>query len=423
MNAPPAMSFAFPKPRRALWIVLIALTVLGIFTAFLATWIPGGVLVFLALGCKLDPSPVVAFAQPWRLLTSGLLTSPDHWTHLGLSLLGLYFLGRSARAAVGLVAVRAVSGALGPRGQPDRDRRRPGRARGGAGAFSPRLRVRPHGGHRRDRDRLVARVRAVDGEPLLLPAGARQGPLLDHHRVLRARSHLPAGLAGGRRRAVRRASSPGCSSGGRRRSRARHGCACVWPSCAAGRRRSRVDDVLAPKPKRRPRAGGPPLRVVPGGLEEVLKKRTPAEGQAVPELAGTLPHPWDPNHTPHEACLHARATMLTRPTKHAYTPVRPCLPAPPSMLTRPCDHAYPPHQACLHARATMLTRPTKRAYTPVRPCLPAPPGMLTRPCDHAYPPHQACLHARATMLTRPTRHAYTPVRPPPGRRRRSPARP
>ena len=37
----------------------------------------------------------------------------------------------------------------------------------------------------------------------------------------------------------------------------------------------RVEDVLSRKPARRPRPGAPPLRVVPGGLEEVLKKRTP----------------------------------------------------------------------------------------------------------------------------------------------------
>ncbi len=36
-----------------------------------------------------------------------------------------------------------------------------------------------------------------------------------------------------------------------------------------------VEDVLEAKPKRRPRPGAPPLRVVSGGLEEVLKKRTP----------------------------------------------------------------------------------------------------------------------------------------------------
>jgi hypothetical protein len=44
------------------------------------------------------------------------------------------------------------------------------------------------------------------------------------------------------------------------------------------RRRSstlRVEDVLATKATRRPRAGVPPLRVVPGGLEEALKKRVP----------------------------------------------------------------------------------------------------------------------------------------------------
>ena len=36
-----------------------------------------------------------------------------------------------------------------------------------------------------------------------------------------------------------------------------------------------VDDVLEATPKRRQRAGAPPLRVVSGGLEEVLKKRSP----------------------------------------------------------------------------------------------------------------------------------------------------
>jgi membrane associated rhomboid family serine protease len=37
----------------------------------------------------------------------------------------------------------------------------------------------------------------------------------------------------------------------------------------------RVEDVLFPKSKRRPRSGAPPLRIVPGGADEALKKRTP----------------------------------------------------------------------------------------------------------------------------------------------------
>jgi membrane associated rhomboid family serine protease len=37
----------------------------------------------------------------------------------------------------------------------------------------------------------------------------------------------------------------------------------------------RVEDVLTPRPERKPRPGAPPLRVVQGGLEEVLRKRNP----------------------------------------------------------------------------------------------------------------------------------------------------
>ena len=82
------MSLALPKPRRALWIVLIAMTVLGILGAFLSTWVNGGHVLFDLLACD----PRHALTQPWRLLTSGLLTSTEQWSHLIFSLLGLYFL-------------------------------------------------------------------------------------------------------------------------------------------------------------------------------------------------------------------------------------------------------------------------------------------------------------------------------------------
>jgi hypothetical protein len=36
-----------------------------------------------------------------------------------------------------------------------------------------------------------------------------------------------------------------------------------------------AQDLIAPKTPKRSRSGAPPLRVVSGGLEDVLKKRTP----------------------------------------------------------------------------------------------------------------------------------------------------
>src|SRR5262245_7915826 len=85
----PQLSFAFPKPGRALKLVLLVILVLGILHAFLANWVPQVGEVFRFLACELDK---VQSWQLWRLLTSGLLTSPDSYSHLVFTLLGLYFL-------------------------------------------------------------------------------------------------------------------------------------------------------------------------------------------------------------------------------------------------------------------------------------------------------------------------------------------
>src|SRR4051794_21955510 len=85
-----AVAFAFPRPRRALTIVLITIAVLGIVNAFLLNWIPELRDVFLSLTCDLGE---VSHGQIWRLLSSGLLTRPDSYSHLVFTLLGLYFLG------------------------------------------------------------------------------------------------------------------------------------------------------------------------------------------------------------------------------------------------------------------------------------------------------------------------------------------
>jgi membrane associated rhomboid family serine protease len=273
MNAPPAMSLAFPRPRRALWAVLIAMSAFGILTAFLRTWIPGGAVAFAALACKLDPVGQ-AFTQPWRLLTSGLLTDPDHWTHLALSLLGLYFLGapleqrwgswRFARflalaVLVGNLTVIAVALAVSPTAQ---ERFHPPFVFGPTAAITA-IAIAWSREYAQSTVNLFFFL-PIRGKvlfwitigfcvlDLIYPQGLPEGVVAPFSGVL-------AGLLFGGTPSLART-------------------AWLRVRLALLRRRAStltVDDVLAPKPKRRPRPGGPPLRVVSGGLEEVLKKRTP----------------------------------------------------------------------------------------------------------------------------------------------------
>jgi membrane associated rhomboid family serine protease len=88
MNDRGQVTFAFPRPGRALKVVLIVIAALGLFEALLATWIPGGEQLFLWLACDVEK---VMHGQVWRLLTSGLLTSPESPMHLVFTLIGLYF--------------------------------------------------------------------------------------------------------------------------------------------------------------------------------------------------------------------------------------------------------------------------------------------------------------------------------------------
>ena len=270
MNRPPAMSFAFPKPGPALWAILGAMTALGVFTAFLATWVPGGEHVFEALECDVDR----AFYQPWRLLSSGLLTSPAQWSHLLYSLAGVYFLGATLEHRWGawrfarFFAIAVLCGNL---------------ATIAAGAvMPPDAQARFHPEHvfgpmaaitaiavawsREFRDStvnlfLVLPVRAqtllwltvgfcvLD---LVYPAGLPEGVVAPFGGVV-------AGLLFGGSPSLART---------------------TWLRLrlAVLRRRASsvfVDGILSPQPKRRARPGAPPLRVVSGGVDDVLKKRTP----------------------------------------------------------------------------------------------------------------------------------------------------
>jgi membrane associated rhomboid family serine protease len=269
MNTPPQMSLAFPRPGRALWGVLVAMAVLGLVTAFLSTW-AGVDAVFEGLGCRLD----VAFRQPWRLVTSGLLTDRDHWSHLLFSLLGLYFLGASLEkrwggarllrflalsVVAGNLTTIAVSALVGE---------------GGQARFHPPFVFGPTAAitaiavawSREYADSTVNLflVVPVRGRvlfwvtvgfcvlDLIYPAGLPEGVVAPFGGVI-------AGLLlGGSPSLVRRG----------------------WLTLklAVLRRQATsvsVDDVLSSRPRRKPRPGAPPLRVVPGGLEDALKKRTP----------------------------------------------------------------------------------------------------------------------------------------------------
>ena len=263
------MSFAFPRPRRALWIVLIAMAVCGIFTAFLGTWVSGGRIVFDWLGYE----PGRTLPQLWRLLTSGLLTSPLQWSHLLLSMVGLYFLGAPLEAKwgswrfarflalsvlVGNLTVLAVASVV-----PETvERFHPALTFGPMAAITG-IAVAWSREYAQSTVNLFFFV-PVKGKwlfwvtvafcvlDLIYPTPIPEGVVAPFGGVV-------AGLLFG--------GTPSLARTG-----------WLHLRLAVLRRRSstiRVEDVLSSKPKRRARPGTPPLRVVPGGLEEVLKKRTP----------------------------------------------------------------------------------------------------------------------------------------------------
>jgi membrane associated rhomboid family serine protease len=273
VNRPPAVSFALPKPRRALWICLVTIAVLGVFSAFLATWVPGGERVFVLLRCDLDH----ALTQPWRLLTSGLLTDPTRWSHLLFSLVGLYFLGapleqrwgswRFARfmalsVVAGNLVVLAVWAVV------------PAHASSAFARFHPEFVYGPTA--------VLTAVAVAWSREF-----AQSTVNLFFFLPLRGRVFfwitiafcvldliypevLPEGVVAPFGGVVAGLLLGGTPSFART----------VWlhARLALLRRRAPsvpVEEALSPKPKRRPRPGAPPLRVVSGGLEEVLKKRTP----------------------------------------------------------------------------------------------------------------------------------------------------
>jgi membrane associated rhomboid family serine protease len=266
----PQLSVAFPRPGRALWTVLIAVGALGFLTALLATWGGGAGAIFGWLVYE----PSHGFAQPWRLLTSGLLTSPASWGHLLFALVGLYFLGAplekrwGAARFVRFLALSVIFGNLATMlvdrfiGDAAPERFHPAFVFGPAAAITAIAIAWAR--EYADSTVQLFMVLPIRGRvlfwitigfcvlDLVYPAGMPEG-------VVAPFGGLVAGLLFGGTPSLART---------------------TWLHfrLALLRRQSsnvRVEDVLSRKPARRPRSGAPPLRVVPGGLEEVLKKRTP----------------------------------------------------------------------------------------------------------------------------------------------------
>lgn len=268
MDGRPTPSLAFPKPGKALTALLVAMGALGVTTALLTSLgVSHGDLVSAWLACR----PHHVLTSPWTFVTSGLVTSPESFTHLFFSLLGLYFLGAplerrwGGRRLILFLAAAVLAGnlmnlAMSTVALP--------------GRFDPSLVYGPSAAIAAiavawSREYPSAIVNLFFFVPvrgrvflwitiglcaldLIYPAAMPEGVLAPFGGVV-------VGLAfGGSPSLLRR----------------------TWLQLRllVLRRRSgklSAQEWLTPKAPRRPRPGAPPLRVVPGGLEDALKNRTP----------------------------------------------------------------------------------------------------------------------------------------------------
>ncbi len=271
MDRSPGMSLGLPRPGRALKAVLIAVLVLGLYSAFVGAWMPHGFDVFDALACDVEK---LRHGQLWRAVTSGLLTSPEHYGHLVFTLLGLYFLapdlerrwgaGRFLRFLLYAIVAGNLAVVLVDELAPASAQLRfhPAQVYGASAAIAA-IAV----AWARDNADMTVQmffVVPMRGKwlfwitvgfcvlDLIYPTALPEG-------VVAPLGGVAAGIVFG--------GSPSPA-------RALY----LRVKLAVLRRRSHsmsAADVLTPKAARRPRPGAPPLRVVPGGLEDALRKRNP----------------------------------------------------------------------------------------------------------------------------------------------------
>jgi membrane associated rhomboid family serine protease len=278
MDGPGQVRFAFPRPGRALWAVLVVVGALNILLALLVNWTPLGATIMELLACDRH----VVFPQLWRLVTSGLLTDPHHLQHLLFTLVGLYFLSPTLERRwggprfLGFLALSVVAGNLLVLGVAALA------GEGAAAAFRPVVVFGPYAAisgiaiawarENSEMQALLFFVIPVRGKYLLwfTLALCVLGLVFQEQ--------LPEGMVapfGGVITGMLLSGSPSALRTMYLRTklfflRRRKG-------------RLRIEDVLSPPSgdgpqraaKKAQRPGAPPLRVVQGGLDDVLKNRKP----------------------------------------------------------------------------------------------------------------------------------------------------
>ena len=277
MDGPGQLSQALPRPGPALKAVLIVIGVTWVLSALLVNWVPGGGAVFEKLVCSTD---TVLAGQVWRLLTAALLTSPGSISHPAFTLIGLYFLSPDLERRWGsarflrFLALSAVAGFLMAIGF---DLIAPANApvlhphiMFGASAAISATAIAWSMANAHLQVRLFMMI-PISGRALFWVTigfcflGLLSGGTLTEGAVAPFGGVLTALLLGGNPSPLRTLYLRIKLAFLRGRTRG-------VPSAHS------IANAPSSRPGttgRRPRAGGPPLRVVPGGLEDELKKRKP----------------------------------------------------------------------------------------------------------------------------------------------------
>jgi len=269
----------FRKPGPALRTTMIVLAVAGLVNALLWNWIPGGDVVFKNLALQVDAIRDGAWWRLYALFTSGLLTLPTSSagiSHLFFTIIGLYFLSTDLEARWGtwrfvrfLVSSVVIGSllvmffdAVTPRSVPIFH---PGDAVFGASAALSGTAVAW------SREQPNAQIRLffllpVTGRWLLwITIGFCFLELLYTSPIPEGRLAPFGGvfaglLLGGSPSVVRRLYLQ----------------AKLWVLRRSGAPRVQIELEDAPRQKK-PRSGGPPLRVVYGGADDLSKRRPPKD--------------------------------------------------------------------------------------------------------------------------------------------------